>query len=119
MTSASKSVYYFGFYLLITGITLTVAPNMLLSIFQIATTNEIWIRVLGAVVFGVGMFYVFMAPANHLLFLTLTVYARISILIWFSIFVVIGWAPAQLLIFGLLDGAGATWTYLNLRKQSN
>lgn len=32
MTNAAKTVYYFGFYLLLTGLTLVFTPNMLLSI---------------------------------------------------------------------------------------
>lgn len=116
MTASSRSIYYFGYYLLILGITLTVVPNFLLATFQIAETQEIWIRVLGAVVFNIGIYYIFMAPANHALFLLLSVYTRLLILFWFVVFVVLGWAPVQLILFGLVDGAGATWTYLTLRK---
>lgn len=117
MSAASKSLYYFGFYLLITGITLIVAPNFLLSLFQIEPTSEIWIRVLGAVVLGMGLLYVYMAPSNHTLFFTLTVYTRFAILAWFTAFVLIGWAPTQLIVFGLVDAAGATWTYVTLKNQ--
>jgi hypothetical protein len=117
MTPASKSVYYFGFYLLVLGITLIVAPNLILSLFQIQETTEVWIRVLGTVVSGIGLYYVFMASSNHALFLILTVYVRTTILLWFIIFVVLDWAPVQLILFGLVDMAGAAWTYLALRKQ--
>ncbi len=117
MTASSRSVYYFGYYLLILGITLTVMPNFLLGTFQIAETNEIWIRVLGAIVFNIGLYYVFMAPANHVLFLTLSVYTRMLVLFWFVVFVMLGWAPVQLILFGLIDGAGAMWTYLAIRKK--
>ena len=116
MTAASKSVYYFGFYLLILGILLTIAPNILLRVFQIPATTEVWIHVLGVVVFAIGLYYVFMAPTNHTLFLTLTVYARTSILFWFIVFVLLDWAPPQLTLFGLADAGGALWTYLALRK---
>ena len=116
MTPASRSVYYFGFYLLITGLTLIVAPNFLLALVQIEPTTEIWIRVLGALVINVGLLYVYMAPGNHTLFFTLTVFARYAILLWFTAFVLLGWAPAQLLIFGLTDAAGATWTFLAMKK---
>ncbi len=118
MTPASKSVYYFGFYLLITGVTLTVTPNLLLSMFQIPETTEVWIRVLGAVVFGLGLYYVFMAYSNNGLFLMLSVYVRIYILISFIIFAVMGWAPWQLILFGLIDAAGAAWTYGALRNKN-
>ena len=116
MTPASKSLYYFGFYLLITGITLTIFPNALLSMLQIAETSEVWIHVLGAVVFGIGLYYVFMAPSNNMVFLTLSVYVRSSILLWFIVFVLMDWAPAQLILFGLADAAGATWTYMAMKK---
>ncbi len=116
MTSAAKSLYYFGFYLLVLGSTLTVFPNVLLSLFQIAETTEVWIRVLGSVVFGIGLYYVFMAPLNSALFLTLSVYVRSSILLWFIVFVLMGWAPSQLILFGLADAAGAAWTFIALKK---
>jgi len=116
MTPTAKSLYIFGFYLLITGLILIAAPNFLLSLFQIKPTTEIWIRVLGAVVVNVGLLYVYMAPANHTLFFTLTIFARFSILVWFTAFVLLEWAPVQLILFGLIDATGATWTYLTMKK---
>jgi hypothetical protein len=116
MTSASKSLYYFGLYLLILGVLLTVFPNVLLSVFQIAETSEVWIRVLGILTFNIGLYYILMAPSNNILFLTLSVYIRASILFWFIAFVLVGWAPSQLILFGMVDMAGAIWTYVTLRK---
>ena len=118
MTAPSKSIYVFGFYLLLTGLTLITAPNFLLSLFQIAPTTEIWIRVLGAVVVDVGFLYVYMAPADHTLFFSLTIFARFSILAWFTVFILLEWAPPQLILFGLIDAAGAIWTYLAMKKQN-
>jgi hypothetical protein len=116
MTPASKSVYYFGFYLLGLSIVLLVAPNFLLSTFQMPPTNEVWIRVVGALVAAIGTYYVRMAPTNHEPFLNLTVVVRVSILFWFVVFVLAGWAPATLIAFGLVDVAGAAWTFMALRK---
>lgn len=116
MSPASRSLYYFGFYLLVTGITLTVAPNTLLSVFGMPETTEIWIRVLGSVVFTLGLGYVVMAPSNHRLFLTFSVYARTYVFFMFTTFVVLGWAPWQLILFGVIDLAGAAWTYSGLRQ---
>lgn len=117
MTAASKSLYYFGFYLLALGITLIASPNLILSLFQIQETTEVWIRVLGTVVSAIGLYYVFMASSNNALFLILSVYVRATILLWFVIFVVLDWAPPQLILFGLVDVAGAAWTYMALKKQ--
>ncbi len=117
MTSAGKSIYYFGFYLLILGITLTVVPNILLSTFLLPETSEVWIRVVGIIVFNIGLYYIFMAPANQVLFYTLTIYTRVLILLWFIVFVLMGWAPTPLIMFGLVDAAGAVWTYTALRSK--
>lgn len=116
MTPASKSIYYFGFYLLLTGITLIVAPNMLLGMVGMPLATEPWIRVLGSVVITIGLYYVLMAPANHRLFQMLTVYLRFSILVWFVTFSLLGIAPMQLILFGLVDAAGAIWTLTALKK---
>jgi hypothetical protein len=117
MSPASRSLYYFGFYLLVTGITLTVAPNLLLPLFGMPETTEVWIRVLGTVVFTHGLGYVVMSPSNPRLFLTFSVYARTYVFVMFTTFVVMGWAPWQLILFGLIDLAGAVWTYSGLRKE--
>lgn len=115
MTNAAKSVYYFGFYLLALGLILVFLPNMLLSLFGFEPTSEVWIRVLGAVVLAIGIYYVFVAPTNNETFLKITVYARISILVWFTLFVLLGWAKPMLLLFGGVDLLGAAWTWSALR----
>ncbi len=117
MSAASKSIYYFGFYLLVLGITLTVVPNILLSTFQLPETSEVWIRVVGIIVFNIGLYYIFMAPANHTIFFTLTIYTRAMILGWFIVFVLMGWAATPLIGFGLVDAAGAVWTFMALRSK--
>jgi len=117
MNSASKSVYYFGFSLLILSAVLTAFPNLLLSTFMLPETNEVWIRVVGVLVFNIGILYIVLAPTNNKLFLTVTVYLRASILLWFTLFALIQWAPAMLIMFGVVDFAGAVWTYLELKKQ--
>jgi uncharacterized membrane protein HdeD (DUF308 family) len=116
MNSAAKSLYYFGFYLLLLGVILTAVPNILLSTFQIPETNEVWVRVVGVLVFSLGIYYVFMAQSNNMLFFSLSVYIRTSILVWFAVFVLIGWAPPILIMFGVVDVLGALWTYLELKK---
>ena len=117
MTHAAKSVYYFGFYLLVLGLTLVFAPNMLLSMFGFEPTTEVWIRILGAVVFAIGIYYVFTAPTNNETFLKVTVYARTSIMAWFTLFVLLSWAKPALVLFGGIDLLGAVWTWSALRKE--
>jgi hypothetical protein len=53
-TAAAKSVFYFGIYLYVVAITLVFIPNVLLKTLLIPETNEVWIRVIGVLVFCIG-----------------------------------------------------------------
>jgi hypothetical protein len=98
------------------GLALIVFPNDLLSLFQMPTTTEPWIRVVGMVAFNIGLLYIFMAPVNNAIFYTLTIYTRASVLVWFVVFVLVGWAEPPLILFGAVDVAGAAWTYITMRN---
>jgi len=116
MTPASKSVYFFGIYLIVLGIVLITIPNTLLLTLQLPETNEVWIRVVGVLVFSIGMYYVYLAPQNNNTFLALTAYVRASIMVWFILFVMLDWVPPQLILFGVIDLIGAIWTFMALRR---
>jgi hypothetical protein len=74
------------------------------------------LRVAGMLVFNIGVLYFYMAPAENKLFFALSMYLRASVMIWFILFVVIGWATPTILIFGAADLAGAIWTFVALKK---
>jgi len=117
MTNAAKSVYYFGFYLLALGLIIVFAPNMLLSMFGMDETSEVWIRVVGALVFNIGVYYIYTAPTNNEAFIKTTLYTRQLVFVWFAFFVLIYGAPPTLLLFGGADLLGAAWTWSALRKK--
>jgi hypothetical protein len=116
MTKAAKSVYYFGFYLLGLSMLLVFVPNTLLKLFMLEPTEEVWIKVLGAVVFLLGIYYVRTAPTNNEVFIKTTVLNRLLILGWFLLFVILGWGSPFLLLFAGVDVLGAAWTWYELRK---
>lgn len=115
MNASSKSLYYFGIYLLVLGLALLIFPNSILNLFTMPSTNEPWIRVVGILVFCLGIYYYFMAPSNNVLFLTLTVYVRASIIVWFTLFVLLDWVSPMIILFGAVDLLAACWTYLLLK----
>ena len=116
MTSAARSVYVFGIYLIVIGGILIGSPNTLLAVFRIAPTTEPWIRILGVVVMVIGMLDVACARAEQAGFFRATVYTRLFVLLAFVAFAALGIAPASLILFGLIDAAGAMWTYMSLRS---
>lgn len=116
MTTAARSVCYFGFYLYAVGLTLIIAPNLLLRTFQLPETNEVWIRVVGLLVVCLGFYYHRSAVQNNIPFLRLTVPARLFACLGFIALVIIKLAPPMLAAFGAVDGLAALWTWMALRK---
>lgn len=115
MNRAARSVRYFGVYVMVLGVLLMTVPNVLLSIFSIPPVTDVWIRVVGVLAFNIGVYYWFAAPAGSRDFFMSTVLARGFVLVAFGAFVGLGLVSPLLILFALVDVAGAVWTWLALR----
>ena len=62
-----------------------------------------------------GAGYTLAARADLRPFFPWTVYVRGSVILFFAAFVLLGYAPAQLILFSVVDLLGALWTWLALR----
>jgi hypothetical protein len=116
MSRAAKSLFVFGIYLLLLGSSLLLVPNLLLQVFGVPQTNEVWIRINGMFVLCLSFFYVQAARNELTIFIRWTVWARIAVIIYFAAFVLFVSAPKALLLFGLVDLLSAVWTWLALKK---
>ena len=117
MTSAARSVYVFGIYLIVLGGILLGSPNTLLTLFGIPPTTEPWIRIVGMLVMVIGMLDVACARTEQTAFMQATVRTRLFALVTFLVFAALGIAPTILILFGLIDAAGAVWTHTALRSK--
>ncbi len=116
MSKAAFSVYVFSFYLFALGLILVVVPNVLLSLFRFPETNEVWVRVVGMLVLILGLYYSTAARHELTPMLRATVFGRFAVLAFFVAFVLLGFAPPILILFGGIDAIAATWTALALRE---
>jgi hypothetical protein len=117
MSKSARSIFVFSLYMFVLGIILIVIPNVLLNLFTLPETNEVWVRVVGMLVFILG-FYYFQASKNEIKkFFQWTVYVRAAVPIFFIVFVVLDFAPPILIMFGFIDAIAALWTHLSLRSE--
>ena len=116
MSAAARSVFVFGLYLMALGVVLLFAPNMLLGAFGMPSTTEVWIRVVGMLVLVIGFLDVVAGRTELVPLFRASVLARGLVPVVFGAFVIEGWAPVQLLLFGAVDLAGAVWTAVALRR---
>jgi hypothetical protein len=117
MSNSARSVFVFGLYLLVLGLVLLLAPNILLRLFSVPTTSEVWIRVVGMLVLFLGFYYTQAARKGMTDFFQWTVYVRSTVILFFAAFVLLGLATAPLILFGAVDLVGAIWTALALRSK--
>lgn len=117
MSPAARSINIFGTYLVVLGIVLLAAPNLLLSLFRLPLTTEVWLRLVGMLAAFLGIYYRVAAAAEVTQFFLASVLLRASVPVFFLAFVLAGWVGWPLLLFGVIDAAGAAWTWKALSSR--
>ncbi len=117
MTRAGKSIFYFGFWVLACGLGLFILPEMCLKLVGMTLPDYITVRLFGMVLVYLSIYYLVAGryPAFWPFF-RMTVYTRSSALLVVGALVLIGIAKPLILGFVVVDGLGALWTHLALRR---
>ncbi|MFL6630895.1 MAG: hypothetical protein ACJ8HJ_01105 [Massilia sp.] len=116
MSKATFSARMFAVYVFAVSTVLVVAPNVLLSLFGIAPTSEVWIRVAGVLAFNIGIYA--WVGARHRPFLEASVYTRGLVFAAFLVFALLGLVSPMIVLFGLVDLAGGLWTWFALKADA-
>ncbi len=116
MTPTARTSFVFGIYVVAVGVVILLVPNLLLSIFRLPTTSEVWIRVVGAIAVPLGFYYIEAARAEATSYFRVSVWGRVFFALSLAAFVVLGLSRWPLVLFGLIDLAGAGWTAFELRR---
>jgi hypothetical protein len=103
---ARVSIVVFGAYLVGLGGALLVAPNVLLGVFGIPETSEVWIRLVGTLLAVIGFYQIQAGRYGATWFIRASVLARVGVAVSLLMFVLTGLAPAVMLLFASVDLAG-------------
>ena len=117
MSKAARSLFVFGIYLILLGLFLLIAPNTLIAFFGLPTASDIWIRVVGMLLVLLAYYDIQAARKNLIDFFRWSVVARMSVIVFFAVFVILDLVKPILLLFGGVDFLAAMWTYIALRKE--
>ena len=116
MSKAAFTILAFGYYLLALGIALVAVPNLLLGLFLMPQTGEVWIRVVGLLVFNIGVYYIYAAKSDATELFRISVFTRTLVLVAFAVFAFLGLAGPMLVAFGAVDFMGGLWTWRALKR---
>jgi hypothetical protein len=116
MSKPARSILVFGIYLAAVGVCFIFIPNIVLPIFGFATTTEVWVRLVGLLTLILGAYFLYSVRYEDRIFFRATIFARLMFFTGVTLFVILGWGSAILIAFGLVDLAGAAWTWLALRS---
>ncbi len=115
MSPAALSLFAFGIYVVvIPGLGFLVMPNVVLRLFRMPEAKEVWIRVLGFIIALLGVYYIVCGLYDVRSFAWATVFARFGVLLFTVVIALLKQAKPQIIVFGVVDTAGAVWTLLTL-----
>ena len=117
MKKTSTTLLVFGLYLVGMGLELVATPNVVLGMFGLPTTNEVWVRVVGVLALVLAYYYISAARADLKTFAQWTVTARIGVFIAFTVFVLMKFVGPVMILLGSVDLLGALWTGWALRSE--
>jgi hypothetical protein len=116
--SAAFTLKAWSVYVFATGLGLLLVPNLLLPPLGFPATGDVWVRVLGLAVLIMGLYYRAGAATEARSFLVATVVGRCLFFAGCIGLVLLAAAPRQVILFGVIDLAGAAWTQLALGRAS-
>lgn len=116
MNKSALSIFGWGLYEIGVGLGFLFIPNVLLPIFGFPTTTEVWIRVIGLIVLVLALYHIYCARNNVIPFFQITVPGRGLFAIGLVILFAMGLAGPGLILFAVLEVAGAAWTWWALRR---
>ncbi len=118
MSKSALSVLVFGIYLSMLALGFLIFPNTVLSLFSLPNTNEVWVRVVGMLLFGLSYYYIQMARLVFKPFFRFSAQARALVIVFFIAFFLLDFTKVGLLLLGCIDFLAALWTALALKSES-
>ncbi len=115
MKSPAFTIKVFGVYVILTGLTLLLVPNVMLTMLGAPEAKDVYVRVLGALALVVGYYYWASGVGGATAFFKATIPGRLVFFALGVALVFFAGAHPTLIGFGLVDVAGAAWTWTALR----
>ena len=113
MSPADVSLFVFAFYVTFAGVGYFFFPKVLLKLMNEEAADVYWVRLFGSLAMGIAFYYFYVSLNGITDFYMATVIARYGVFaLWTGMALVR--KDYQMILFALVDAAGATWTLLTI-----
>ena len=117
ISKSAFSVFVFGIYTVILGLSFLFFPNFCLSVLGMKTTEEVWIHIVGWCAFWIGVYYVVAACSEARAFIRCTTYSRPTLIVFLAVLVMLHMVEPVIILIGAIELAFAIWTIWALRAE--
>ena len=118
MTDSGKSLFYFGIYGIVAGLSFIILPETVISLTRLPSLPLGWARVIGLLALVIGSYDILCGKGDIKLFIEASVYVRLGFMVAATFLVVFGQMTITLIGVGLVDALGALWTYMALKSEA-
>ncbi|MFW9865270.1 MAG: hypothetical protein ACFFEN_04155 [Candidatus Thorarchaeota archaeon] len=120
MSRAALSLFVFGIYMILIGIFFLCFPELIFGILALPTEPDIASRILGMVIIIIAYYYIRSSLNEEGMskFYRWTTHTRASVIIFLIFFAIFKLANPLIVVFGIIDLAGAIWTYRALHNDN-
>ena len=118
MISSAKSLFFFGVYAVITGLTVILVPDQLTSILQLPAIPKDWGLVIGCLALVIGSYDIVAGNNNLQPFIKASIPVRLGFFVATIFMFIADKMPVTIILLGSVDAIGAAITWLALKKEA-
>ncbi len=114
LSKTGFSIVVYSIYLGLSGLGMALIPNVLLGVFRLPPTHEVWVRLFGFLALVLAVKGINGALLDLISVMQLDVITRTFFSLFLTVLTILGLSPPILLIFAAIDFAAAVWTQVTI-----
>ena len=118
MSKSAFTLKAFSLYVLAAGAAFALVPATILELAGLAPTADVWPRIVGLMALVIGVYYQVAAHTGARAVIGASILTRGAFSLAIGALVGLRLAPLPMLLFGVIDLAGALWTYVALQSET-
>jgi hypothetical protein len=119
MTQSGKSLFFFGIYVVCTGLLFVIIPENITSLMMLPPVPSGWARFIGLLALVIGSYDIYAGQANIKPLIKISVLIRLGFASGSILLYVFGQMPISIILLGGVDALGAVWTTMALKSEKS